>query len=108
LYFRVLKPHGILLLHLSNRNLALEAPAAADARATGATALMQEYSPPKSVPQISSAPTQAMVLSRAPASLAVLAKDPRWRMARDRGVRPWTDDYTNIVGPLIEQARRSL
>jgi hypothetical protein len=24
-----------------------------------------------------------------------------WWVVRDNGVRPWTDEYTNIVGPLV-------
>jgi spermidine synthase len=104
IYFRALKPDGLLMLHLSNRNLALEAPAAATAKAVGATALMQDFSPTAGTPGIAAAPSQVMILSRSPNALAAFARDPRWRPARDNGVRAWTDDYTNIVGALFDHA----
>jgi SAM-dependent methyltransferase len=104
LYLRALKPGGVILLHLSNRNLSLEAPAAAAAKETGAVALMQEFSPPAGASAIAAAPTQAMLVAKSPAALAAFAHDPRWRPARDRGVRAWSDDYTNVIGALIAHA----
>jgi spermidine synthase len=106
IYFHALKPDGILALHLSNRNLALEPPAAAAAKAIGVTALMQEFTPPRGTPAIAAAPSQVMLLSKSPAALAAFAGDPRWRPARDNGVRAWTDGYTNIVGALIDHAKQ--
>ena len=106
IYFHALKPDGILALHLSNRNLALEPPAAAAAKAIGVTALMQEFTPPRGTPAIAAAPSQVMLLSKSPAALAAFARDPRWRPARDNGVRAWTDGYTNIVGALIDHAKQ--
>jgi SAM-dependent methyltransferase len=102
-YLRVLKPGGIVLLHLSNRNLALEAPAAAAAKDVGAPSLMQEFSPSTENAGVA-APTQAMLMARSEAALAVFRKDPRWRPARDQGVRAWSDDYTNVFGALIARA----
>ncbi|WP_122465040.1 fused MFS/spermidine synthase [Brevundimonas lutea] len=104
LYLDALKPEGVLLLHISNRNLALEAPAAATARALGAHVLMQEYAPPAGTPHVVSAPSQVMIVARTPAALAPFAGDPRWRQADDKGIRPWTDDYTNVVGAILDQA----
>jgi hypothetical protein len=103
-YLSTLKPEGVLLLHISNRNLALEAPAAATAKALGAATLMQEFAPPPGTPSVVSAPNQVMLVARTPQALARFAADPRWRPARDKGVRPWTDDYTNIVGAIVDQA----
>lgn len=101
IWFRALKPGGVLMLHLSNRNLALEAPVAATAQAAGATALMQNFAPPKGTPEIAVSASQVMILSQSRGNLARFASDPRWRPARDEGVRPWTDEYTNIIGPLV-------
>ncbi len=102
IYFRALKPDGILMLHLSNRNLKLEPPAAAAAKEVGATALMQEFAPPPGTPPIVASPSQVMLMSKSPTALAAFARDPRWRPARDEGARAWTDGYTNILGPLID------
>lgn len=104
LYLRAIKPDGVILLHLSNRNLALEAPAAAAAKQVGAVALMQDFAPLAGAPTIAATATQAMLVAKSPAALAAFAHDPRWRPARDRGVRAWSDDYTNVVGALIDHA----
>ena len=89
------------MLHLSNRNLTLEPPAAAAAKAIGAVSLMQDFTPPRGTPAITAAPSQVMLLSQSPEALSEFANDPRWRPARDKGVRAWTDSYTNVVGALI-------
>ena len=102
IYFQALKPDGILMLHLTNRNLRLEPPAAATVQAVGATALMQEYFPPPGTASIVAAPSKVMLISKSPAALEAFAHDPRWRPARDNGVRAWSDDYTNILGALID------
>jgi spermidine synthase len=104
LYLRLLKPDGVLLLHLSNRNLALEAPAAASAKAAGGLALMQNYAPRDRASMFAASGTQAMLIAKSPAALAAFARDPRWRPARDKGVRAWNDDYTNVFGALLDHA----
>ena len=105
LYLRLIKPDGVLLLHLSNRNLALEAPAAAGARAAGAIALMQNYAPRNAASDLAESGTQAMVIAKSGEALEPFLRDPRWRPARDRGARAWSDDYTNVFGALLDRAR---
>jgi hypothetical protein len=105
LYLGLLKPDGLLVLHLSNRNLALEAPAAAGAKEIGATALMQQFSVPKGVESFAQSSTHAMLIAKSPAALAAFRHDPRWRPARDRGVRAWSDDYTNVFGALVDRMK---
>jgi predicted O-methyltransferase YrrM len=102
IYFAALKPDGILMLHLTNRNLKLEPPAAATAKAIGATALMQDFVPAPGTAPLAAAPSKVMLIAKSPEALAVFAHDPRWRPARDNGVRAWSDDYTNILGALID------
>jgi SAM-dependent methyltransferase len=102
IYFNALKPDGILMLHLTNRNLKLEPPAAATAKAIGAIALMQDYVPPPGIAPMVAAPSKVMLIAKSPAALAAFAHDVRWRPARDNGVRAWSDDYTNILGVLID------
>lgn len=104
LYLGLLKPHGILVLHLSNRNLALEAPVAATARQIGAVALMQDFAPPKGATVFGVTPTQAMLIAKSPEAASGFIGDKRWRPARDDGARPWTDDYSNVFGALLRNA----
>jgi SAM-dependent methyltransferase len=104
LYLRAIKPDGVILLHLTNRNLALEAPVAAAVRDVGAVALMQDFNPPRDAPAIAAAPTKVMLVAKSRAALAAFVNDSRWRAARDNGVRAWSDDYTNVIGAMIAQA----
>ena len=105
LYLRALKPDGIILVHVTNRNLALEAPVAATVKEAGAVALMQAFAPPADASTIAASPSQVMLVAKTRAALKRFTSDPRWRQAQDRGVRAWNDDYSNVVGALIDHAR---
>jgi len=106
-YLSKLKPDGVVILHLSNRNLELNGPAQAVAKAAGGYALIQTYEAPRTGDWDSS--EDAVVIGRTPQAIAGLAADRRWRPADPNRARPWTDDYTNLVGALWRrmQARRA-
>jgi hypothetical protein len=93
----------VLLLHISNRHLALEAPIAATAAQVGAQALIQNYRPAATADPAAAA-SDVMLVTRSPEIVARLTADPRWRLARGGAVRAWTDDYTNVIGALIARA----
>jgi hypothetical protein len=50
--------------------------------------------------------SDVMVLARSDAALAPLDADPRWRKADALPGRAWTDDYTNVMGALLEKRSR--
>ncbi len=100
-----LAPGGVLLMHLTNRNLRLVEPAAAAARAAGAVALVQAYQPAPPLAPPAATRSTVLALARDPAALESLRRDPRWRIADPKGVTPWTDDYVNVVGALIARMR---
>jgi SAM-dependent methyltransferase len=97
-YLSKLKPDGVVILHLSNRNLDLNGPAQAVAKAAGGYALIQNYEAPLNGDWDSS--EDAVVIGRTPQAIAGLAADRRWRPADPTQARPWTDDYTNLMGAL--------
>lgn len=99
-YLRLLKPNGVVLLHLSNRNLDITMPAVAAGQALGAPLLHQIYGESSSMPEMAEASTEAVVLSRTEAGLADFRADQRWRAPKQTAVRPWTDDYVNLFGSL--------
>jgi spermidine synthase len=103
-YLRLLKPDGVLMLHISNRHLALEGIAAAEVERLGAHALIQNYRPPTGTPNMVANPTDVMLVSRSEQSLAKFRSDPRWRQARSDGTSPWTDDHSDIVTALLAHA----
>lgn len=99
-YLRLLKPDGVVLLHLSNRNLDITRPAIAAAAALGKPSLHQIYIQDPKSPAMSDASTEALIVSPTEAGLADFRADARWRTPRPTRVRPWTDDYVNLFGSL--------
>jgi spermidine synthase len=100
-YLRVIKPDGVVLLHLSNRNLELEGPAAASVRLAGGAPVEQDY--------FTSAPSvyvesgaQAILAARDRRSLQPFMDRSDWRPTR-YAARPWTDDYVNVFGALLSR-----
>jgi hypothetical protein len=99
-YLTKLKPDGILILHLSNRNLDLLGPAQSVTRKAGGWALVQEYRPDKDPMGTWESPEDAVIAANSRQALARFAADNRWRPANPFLVRPWTDDYTNLAGAM--------
>jgi len=103
MYLSKLAPGGVLILHLSNRHLDLMRPAMAAASSAGAYAMQQTYRTASSQSQanVRAAGEQAVVLARSRAALEPFMSDRRWKASDANGVKPWTDDYTDIFGALI-------
>ncbi|WP_271166263.1 spermidine synthase [Brevundimonas intermedia] len=106
-YLRLLKPDGVVVLHLSNRNLEITLPAEAAAAALNAPALHQIYRERPEAVQMSESSTEALVIGKSEAALAPYRADPRWRKLEATEVRPWTDDYVNLFGSLVRQIQYS-
>lgn len=104
-YLKLLKPDGVVVLHLSNRNLEITMPAVAAARQLGAADLHQIYVERPDAPEMAEASTEALALSPTSEGLADFKADGRWRKLAPTEVRPWTDDYVNLFGALIRQMR---
>ncbi len=104
-YLSLVKPDGVVVLHLSNRNLDILRPAAAAARDLGKPFLHQVYLEPEGEPDMALASTEALILSPTEAGLAPFRQDSRWAAYDPQGVRPWTDDYVNLVGAMWRNAQ---
>jgi hypothetical protein len=99
-YLALLKPDGVVLLHLSNRNLDITLPAIAAAQALGRPSLHQLYYERDDTPEMAEASTEALILSPTAQGLADFRADARWHTPARTAVRPWTDDYVNLFGSL--------
>jgi SAM-dependent methyltransferase len=102
-YLRVLKPGGLVLLHLSNRNLELLQPTAATVAAIGAPALQQWYTADEHADYLADSDEQAIVFAQNPAALRNLAHDSRWEHTDPAGAAPWTDDYSDVFGAMVRK-----
>ncbi|WP_293676569.1 spermidine synthase [uncultured Phenylobacterium sp.] len=99
-YLTKLKPDGVLILHLSNRNLDLMGPAQAVARKAGGWALAQNYRPGPKEDKSWDSPEDAVIVARSHGALAGFTASGKWRTVNPFLARPWTDDYTNLAGAL--------
>src|SRR6185312_13287043 len=77
-YLRAIKTDGVVLLHLSNRNLELTAPAAAAVAAARGQALTPTYIPPPDTPAFVDAESIVVLAARTPEALGPFRQDPRW------------------------------
>jgi SAM-dependent methyltransferase len=109
-YLSKLKPDGVLILHLSNRNLDLMSPAQAVARKAGGYAAAQWYRPGEKDPNGSwESPEDAVIVTKSPQALApFLADSERWQPVNPFIARPWTDDYTNLAGALLANIKQQV
>ena len=103
LYLSRVKPDGVVILHLSNRNLDLIRPSQALAAAAGGVGLFQSHKSDPKLPAMWEASEDAVILARTPAGLAPFAGDPRWRPLDSQGVAAWTDDHTDLMGALLRR-----
>jgi hypothetical protein len=95
MYFDKLAPHGLLMIHLSNRHLKLAPIVAGTADALGVTARMRDDDDERAVGKTSS---QWAVLAREPEDLGRLNDNEAWEpLLPEPGLPLWTDDYSSIV-----------
>jgi hypothetical protein len=99
LYASRLAVGGILAFHISNNYLDLEPVLAALAAERGWTCLTQrDLELSKSALEAGKAPSQWMLLARRDADVAMVLKTAAWSRVPPRpGVRPWTDDFHNLL-----------
>ncbi len=98
LYFKKLKPNGILAFHITNRHLLLKKVISIHAEHQHIAALLQEFKPTKELPLIVA--TDWVVLAKNPETLTALSTSRlgMWqKMPLYFDMKPWTDDFTNIV-----------
>jgi len=98
LYFRKLKPDGILAFHITNRHLLLKKVLSINAEQLHLASLIQEFKPQQDIPLVIA--TDWVVMSRNFATIEPLALSGlgNWeKMPLYFDMQPWTDDFTNIV-----------
>jgi SAM-dependent methyltransferase len=93
LYFRHLKPNGILAVHISNRYLDLQPVVQGEAKATGHVARLVDTDDDDSQDVFGA--TWVLVANPSPGFDSEIL-DNSTEIASKRSVRLWTDDYSNL------------
>lgn len=103
LYRRVLAADGVLLLHISNRHLRLEAVVSAVAAAAGLEGRVGSGPPDPSAVggegELLFTSTW-VALVREGGGLPELSGPGGWRPLSSSDRRPWTDDFSNLLGAM--------
>jgi spermidine synthase len=105
LYARVLKPDGILMMHISNRYLDLEPVLAEGARKGGWHAAALDHS--QSDKYLNDHPSHWIAMTRERQTMedmiSVSGQPKAWKKLRtQRGFAGWSDDHASIL-PLLEE-----
>jgi spermidine synthase len=103
LYLRKTKPNGIVVLHLSNRNLALVSEAARVAASLGAPARwrVSDRVEMPLAPFYGGLAASVMIVAHAPETFTILPlQSDEWRAFAAPPGRPWSDDYVNLPRAL--------
>jgi len=98
LYFKKLKPGGILAFHMTNRHLSLKKVLSINAEALHLASLIQEFKPQQDIPLVVA--TDWVVMAKQAETLEPLrlSRLGNWqKMPLYFDMKPWTDDFTNIV-----------
>jgi hypothetical protein len=98
IYFKKLKPNGLLAFHITNRHLSLKKVLSLHAEHLHLSALIQEFKPQQDIPLVIA--TDWVVLAKNPEALAPLnlSRLGNWqKMPLYFDMKTWTDDFTNII-----------
>jgi len=99
LYFERLTPTGVLVLHISNRHLALLPEVGALARELGLQTLWKQDPPTGDYGPRMLATSLVVALAKNEVAFGALASLDGWNKIDDeRATRAWTDDYSDILG----------
>ena len=107
-YVERLAPHGIVLMHVSNRHMELATVVAGIAHANGLVSRVNNRGSRGDEDDSKYVFTSTVVISaREEADFGVLLEDQDWSVVEQpAGQRVWTDDYSNVIGAVIRQYRK--
>jgi hypothetical protein len=107
IYLNALAPHGIVLLHISNRHMELSSVVAGIAHANGLVSMVNNRGSREGEEDAKYIFTSTVVISaREREDFGILLQDTDWtEIVPPPGQRIWTDDYSNVIGAVIRQYR---
>lgn len=105
-YMRALNENGVLVLHVSNRHLAIANEAVRVAAAEGLVMRVWR-SPSRTTEQtgwLESSSASAVVVTKSEDAMSRLGFGEHWRVPEIPPGRPWSDDFIDLVRALREPA----
>ena len=107
IYLQKLSPHGMVVLHVSNRHLELASVVAGIAAANGAITRLNDGNDVDETFHPYKFAGTVTAVARSEEDFGPLARSNEWRiLTPDPKQRVWTDDYSNVIGSLIRQMRQ--
>ena len=104
IYLKKLSPHGMVVLHVSNRHLELASVVAGIAAANGLKARVSDATDPDEAANPYKYAGTVVAVARREEDFGDLVQTPDWEpMAPDPAQWVWTDDYSNIVGAVMRK-----
>jgi hypothetical protein len=109
IYVSRLAPHGIVMLHISNRHMELASVVAGIAHANGMVSRQNNRSAREGEDDTRYVFTSNVVINaREESDFGQLLEDKDWsELDIDTEQRIWTDDYSNIIGAIVRNLRRA-
>ncbi|MFL6935340.1 MAG: spermidine synthase [Xanthobacteraceae bacterium] len=106
-YVKKLSPHGIVLVHVSNRHMELASVVAGIADANGLVAWVNDKSSDEDEANYKYTSTVCAVARDEDDFPTDMAESDDWELEEpDDDQWVWTDDYSNVIGAMIRQLRK--
>jgi hypothetical protein len=102
-YLSHLTARGVIVLHISNRHMALWRQAAAVGGAEGLVAYGKGQLPPDTTDNEWREPAEVVVFARDVRDLGDLPAQPGWGHLDPNSRAAWTDDYADILGAILDR-----
>ena len=104
IYLKKLSPHGMVVMHVSNRHLELASVVAGIAAANGLIARVSDSSDLDEAANPYKFVATVVAVARSEEDFGALAQARDWALkAADPSQWVWTDDYCNIVGAVVRK-----
>ena len=106
IYLQKLRPHGTIVMHISNRHLELASVVAGIAAANGLVTLVSDRPDPDETANPYKFSGTVAAVARSREDFAELVQSGDWELTPpDPAQWVWTDDYCNILGAVLRQLR---
>ncbi len=104
LYLSRTSDEGVVVMHVSNKHMNLAALVARIAGALEIPARYKYYSADRDQSnEYHAQSSQVVVLAKTEAAFEAFAMDDGWQVLESDGKRPWSDDYSNVIGAILDK-----